>query len=249
VLTTATGKRIAISGRIHLGLVLGGVTVQPIWFLVTEALENDLIIGCDVLRSPSFGELHINRKYLVYHGNGRRQKIPLLTSRSRAHVETKKMTTAGKAKSALSAKAHERNLVGSIRAVGHHTIPPFGELILGDRSTRVKGMGAFRDTRIRYLKQALQSRYQPPALIVERCQSLRSAIAVVQTVCLASDDVLNGARSVPVHLANKTNQPIKVRDGEKLAYVEFVDSSNVAEINEVRSHGRAAGLKDAAGSQ
>lgn len=225
--SSATGAPMEKLGSIEVPLVLDRTIIKPIRFVVARDLVNDILIGNDALcNEQHFGPIDIANGRLLYKGNGKREFVQLVTrlvSKPKTGIPT---PTNGKE---LLSLPNDGDIIGTLLVIGNHTIPAQGELVLGgnqSNTTRVKGLGYFRDSYIKNQRHLLRSKYQPPSLLVERNPNFNSSISVINSVCVADDGLLNGQRSIPLHLFNRTNQSIRIKDGTKIGNVHLVQSKS-----------------------
>jgi hypothetical protein len=123
------------------------------------------------------------------------------------------------------------HIIGSVRLLEKITIEPRSELTIPSRSTKVKGVGHFRDSYVAPRKKQLGQRYSDPTLVIDKYQGLKAPVRIINSLSEVSDALLSGQIGVPIHLANPSNQPVTLRSGTKIAMIEAVDQSCTSTFN------------------
>jgi hypothetical protein len=98
------------------------------------------------------------------------------------------------------------------------------------RSTKVRGVGHFRDSYVVPRKQNLGQTYMDPNLLADKYQGFKGPVRVVNSISEVSEAFLSGQIGVPLHLVNPTNQPVTLRRGTRIAMVEAYDQSRFKEV-------------------
>jgi hypothetical protein len=205
-LKSASGNLLKKLGILRVDVRLNDVAVGKITFIVIENLNSEVIIGTNTLKEL-FGAIDLNNKTMVYIGK----------DKSKAPITIKLKSTTEDEKTQL--------LVGSIYLTKKEVIQPNSAVYT--TSTKIKGLGNFRDTYIAKLKQNKQEQYEAPILVIEADEKTRMNVAkgltLINSVSIATDEVLNVKQPVPVHLLNRTKQAIVLMPGTRLGRVDAVD--------------------------
>ncbi len=204
-LKSASGGVLKRLGTILLDIQFSNVLVRKVPFIVIENLNNEAILGVNVLKQ-SFGSVDAYRGTIEYIGKDKSKPsiiIPL-------HPAKKKDLS-----------------VGSIYLRKKLTIPAKSDAYIVD--TKIKGLGHFRDSKIAAMKQ--KKGYKELILVVEADDktptTLNSALKLMPTTSIATDDVLEEKQNVPIRIANRSNQPIVLKANTRIGRVEAVQQSQV----------------------
>jgi len=212
-LTSATGGRMNKVGIINLRMKIGNTTLQPINLIVVKNMDNDIILGNDVLiQRHLFGDINVANQSIIYLGNNKSEVLPLI-AKTGGH-EARPMNPAP----AKTPRSEPRRLeqVGSVRVFGDHVLSPNSETTLtGSSVGRIKGMGQFRDKHAQDLNR-------PRALSVRRHPDLRANIKVVHVDHDIDDDLMANIKPIKLKLINNTETPIKIVSGTRVAMVDAV---------------------------
>ena len=243
LLSAANGQSISQRGVVEVPLEIAGITFKPLRCIVSDQLANDIIVGNDHLgQKKLFGNLNSAEGFVEYRGNGTSEIIKVSVeqeSNSAAQIQNKNEKQVSRSRSASMNRKPKRemnvtnpnHIIGSVRLLEKITIEPRSELTIPSRSTKVKGVGHFRDSYVAPRKKQLGQRYSDPTLVIDKYQGLKAPVRIINSLSEVSDALLSGQIGVPIHLANPSNQPVTLRSGTKIAMIEAVDQSCSSTFN------------------
>ena len=250
-LSAANGQSLSQRGVITVPLELAvGIKLKPLSFIVSDQLSNDIIIGNDHLgQKELFGGIHAAKGQVEYLGNGIKEVIkvsiepetlPSISSKARETKDVKEREVKSEGRAVNKKNDHNlkrdtnRRTIGSVRVLEKIVIQPRTELMIPGEITRAKGVGHFRDHYVAPRKQKLGSSYTEPVLLIDRNQTFKSPVRVINSISSISEELLSGQTGVPVHLSNRTDQPVTLRPGTRIAVIQAIEQTNVTQVGQRR---------------
>lgn len=205
-LKSASGNKLTVIGKLIISVHLNKVNIGDMEAYVVNNLDNDLLIGIDVLQGNNFGPLDVAEKTIVYYPNGRANKANNTIIQFKPYIHYSKRKEAD-------------ILVGSIYLTSKQKIPANSEFITQD--TKIKGLSNFNNKYVSEWKKL--SVYKDPLLLVEPSNKLKPKLSILSSVALGDNDTLSGKRGIPIRIRNYTNQDIVLDTSTRLGRVDSME--------------------------
>ena len=204
-LRSATGNILKKVGNIELDIQFPNVLVKKLPFIVIENLNNQAILGVNVLKEL-FGSIDANKGTIEYIGKDK-SKTPTIIQ--------------------LKPPIKKDLLVGSVYLSKKYTIPARADAYITD--TKIKGLGHFNDTTIATMKK--KSNYTNLIFVIEADGktplTLNKSLQLLPSVAVATDEVLEAKQGIPIRIVNKSKQPIVLQANTRIGRVEAVKQSQI----------------------
>jgi hypothetical protein len=214
-LTSATGEELTPVGVVEVEVSLGQKSVGALSFIVVKNSSVDVCIGMDSLIDLRFGKIDPREKTIEYWGLGaKRSAKPFI-------IQLMGQGQGSKGDNSSSKGKHQTDvLVGSLYLTKDVLLPKNSETLTVD--TRVKGMGAYRDSHP-------SSTQEVPVFMVDtdaRSQ-FQGGVKLIPTIVSADKLVIEESKAIPARLLNTTQNEIVLKRGTRVGRVEALDAAQI----------------------